>query len=260
MLPCMPAFLAFFAQFYAVVRHAGGLHWFRGGDLRAVAEARNRFFADLSLQTPIAIVKSNLEVLSGRHGGDRKVALAVMGTTTDRMARMVDGFLAAARMDFPETELNKEEFVLADLLAESREDCVALAEDKGVYFFYECGSAAPIIADRDKLRQVVLNLISNALKHTSHGGEIRLSGRVVANGGAQSAEIAVADTGSGIAPEELPRLFERFYRIKGDAAQGTGLGLHLCQKIVHAHGGRIAAESELGKGSRFTIFLPLKSD
>jgi signal transduction histidine kinase len=262
MLFGMPAISAFLAHFYAVVRHAGGLHWFRGGGLHSVAQARSQFFADLSheLQTPIAIIKSNLEILSGRRGGDRKAALATMGATTDRIARMVDGFLAAARLDFPDEELHKEEFMLADLLAEVRDDCTALAGDKGVNFFQECGSAASITADREKIREVILNLISNALAHTERGGEIQLSGRMVANGATENVEIAVADTGSGIAPEELPRIFERFYRINGDVATGTGLGLHICQKIVVAHGGHIKVESELGKGSRFAIFLPLRND
>ncbi len=260
MLVGMPVFSAFFSHLYALVRHTGGLHWFRGGELRAVAAARDRFFTDLAheLRTPIAIIKSNLEILSGRRGGgDRKAALAVMGATTERMAKMVDGFLAAARLDFPETELDKEEFALADLFAEVCDDCAALAEDKGVELVSECGGTAPLLADREKIREVMLNLISNALKHTGRGGEIRLSGRVVANGDERSAEIAVADTGSGIARAELPRIFERFYRMSGDAAKGTGIGLHICQKIAAAHGGRLMAESDLGKGSRFTLFVPL---
>lgn len=269
----MPAFFAFLAHFYAVVRHAGSLQWFRGAvgggsgmggacGVHAVAAARDRFFADLSheLQTPIAVLKSNMEILAGRRGGDRKAALAAMGMTTDRMARMVDGFLRAARLDFPAEELHKEEFPLGELLVEVHDDCALLAEDKGVDLFCACGSAAGIAADREKMREVVLNLVSNALKHTPRGGEIRISCRMVADGAARSAEIVVADTGSGIAAEDLPHLFERFYRIGGDAARGTGLGLHICRKIVEAHGGRIAVESAPGKGSRFTVFLPLEAE
>lgn len=264
MLYGMSAIIALVAHFYAAIRHMGGLHWFHNigsgmNGIRAVAEAHSRFFADLSheLQTPIAILRGNLEILAGRRGGSRKAALAVMGATTERMARMVDGFLAAARLDFPADELRREEFVLADLLAEIHDDCAALAEDKGIDFRRECATTATVVADRDKMREVVLNLISNALKHTARGGEIRLSGRVVADGSARAAEIAVEDTGCGIAPELLGSIFERFYRVEGDAATGTGLGLHICRKIVEAHGGHITAESEPGEGSRFTVFLSL---
>lgn len=264
----MPAFSAFLAHFYAVVRHVDVLHWFRAAHaagaagtrgVRDVAAARDMFFADLSheLKTPIAIMKINTEILAGLRGGDRKAALAAMGSTTDRMSRLVDGFIASARLDMPGKDLRIEEFAPADLLSEVREDFIALAEEKGVELLIYGGTAARIAADREKLRRVVINLASNALKHTGRGGEIRLASRIVADGGERNMEISVEDTGSGIAADELPRIFERFYRIAGDGTEGSGIGLHLCKKIVEAHGGMIVAESRPGEGSRFAIILPL---
>lgn len=260
----MEALLGLVSHFYVLVRHAAGLRWFRGGAAareggRMAALAGGRLFADLSheLQTPLTILRADLEILSGKRKGDRAAALRTMGAATERMSRMVEGFLAAVRMESLGEELELREFLLAELLEEVGDDCALVAEDEGVELSFSCGSAALIVADRDRMKEVVLNLVGNALKHTGRGGGIAVSGRIVADGRARSAEIAVSDTGTGIAPEELPRIFERFYRIGGDASRGTGLGLHICRKIVEAHGGRIAASSELGKGSCFTVFLPL---
>jgi signal transduction histidine kinase len=110
-------------------------------------------------------------------------------------------------------------------------------------------------ADRERVHQVLFNLVDNAVRFTPDGGSVTISARR-RNG---SVEVAVADTGAGIAPEHLPRLFERFYR--ADAARtrgegGTGIGLAIARSVVEAHGGRISAESEPGRGSVFTFDLP----
>jgi two-component system, OmpR family, phosphate regulon sensor histidine kinase PhoR len=110
-------------------------------------------------------------------------------------------------------------------------------------------------ANADRLRQVFLNLLDNAIKYTQAGGQIRVTARP-ADG---EAEVCVADNGPGIAPEHLARIFERFYRVDKARSRelgGTGLGLSIAKHIVQAHGGRVLAESESGKGSRFHFTLP----
>lgn len=194
----------------------------------------------------------NLEILEGKRRGNQKAALAVMATTLIRMSRMVDQLLASARLDLRENELHREEFAVVELLRESYDDCAVLTEERGVALSYKSDDAI-ISGDRDKLKEVVLNLVSNALKHTERGGTIALT----ATAKDAYAEVTVRDTGSGIAPKDTPHIFERFYRIYSNGPPGTGLGLHICQKIVRAHGGTITVESELYKGSQFTVSLPL---
>ncbi|HEX4104226.1 MAG TPA: ATP-binding protein [Candidatus Paceibacterota bacterium] len=225
--------------------------------LRTMQEAQSKFLTDVSheLQTPVAILKGNMDIMEQKRKGDRKTALRAMGNAVTRMAQMVDHLLAIARLNFSKEKLYKERITVDNFLEEIYYDCFALAESKGVTLSYSASGPLPLTADKEKVRAVILNLLSNALKHTPRGGKIALSaeanrGRVL---------IAVADTGSGIAQEDLPLIFERFYRIEGDPSPGTGLGLDIVKKIIEAHGGVITVESEIGKGSRFTISLPAES-
>ena len=112
----------------------------------------------------------------------------------------------------------------------------------------------PVIGNADQLREVIMNLLSNALRHTPRGGSISLDVRATDD----TAEVGVADTGVGIAAENIGRIFERFYRIEGGDSDvpGSGIGLYLCRQIAQNHGGTITAESVPGRGSRFTLRLP----
>jgi signal transduction histidine kinase len=175
-----------------------------------------------------------------------------MTATLDRMSRMTDSLLSIARLNFSKGKLHKKQIKVEDMIEEAYHDCLTLAEDKGILLSYASDTAS-ISGDEDKLKEVVLNLVSNALKHTPPGGTIALSGEVVE----KSVAIIVRDTGSGINPADLPHIFGRFYRIHADGSSGTGLGLDICRKIVEAHGGTIVAESELGRGSRFIVTLPI---
>ena len=219
----------------------------------AMQESQSKFLADISheLQTPVAILKGNLEVLARRKVGERKSAMQAMTTTLDRMSRLVGSLLAVARLNFSKEKLHMQEIKVQNLLEEAYGDCFILAEHQGVTLSF---SAVPfsIAGDKDKLKEVILNLISNALKHTPCGGAIALVGTPRD----ACAEIAVQDSGSGIPQENLPHIFERFYRINEGEMRGNGLGLNICRQIIEAHGGAIRAESEPGKGSRFIIAVP----
>ncbi len=230
----------------------------RTEEIRGMQEAQARFVTDISheLQTPVAVLKGNMEILKGDRKGDRRTALSVAAATVDRMVRMTGHLLAIARLNFSKEELRKEEIAVEDLLEEVHNDCIILAEDKGITLSYVSASAC-VIGDNDKLKEVILNLVSNALKHTEKGGTIKLEGAVRGEGTDARVAMSVADSGSGIAPEFLPHIFERFYRIRADGCPGNGLGLDICRQIVEMHGGTIAAESEPGKGSMFTVTLPL---
>lgn len=216
------------------------------GAFRALADVAHEF------QTPLAILKANLEVVSGRRKGDATGALNIMGATLDRMSRLVQYSLASAR-EYSTWRLLNETVNIEDLIKEIYDDCAILAEDKEIAL--SCESDAGIVrGDRDRLKEVILNLIGNALKHTAVGGSITVTGKNMV----RWVEIIVRDTGAGIPKEDLPYIFERFYRIRSDEVTGAGIGLDICRRVVEAHGGSMSVQSEFGSGSRFTVILPAK--
>ena len=241
--------------------------------MKQMYEAQSKFLAEVAheFQTPIAILKGNIEVLAkpNRRSTERANAIYVATTTLDRLSRLVNNLLDIARLNFSKDRLRRQPVDLENLIEAVRDDCAILAEDKNISIMIDLPrpSAKIFVAgDRDKLKEVLLNLLSNALKHTPAGGTISMTARAYGGNGDgvsvenREAEIVVADTGPGISPETLPRIFERFYRIENPrnmALPGMGLGLHICRQIVEAHGGTIVAESQPGRGSRFIIHLPL---
>ena len=248
---------------------------------RGPRDASAEFITDISheLQTPIAILRGNVELLQRRSitETERACAERVIVATLDGMSRLIGGILESAKLKFSKQSLCGEYIPVVPLLWEIREDCRLLAEDRGVRLSVDgdADRAAPgaaVRGDRGKLKEVLFNLISNALKHTPRGGSIVL--RMDRIGSVPHADalvrIAVEDSGRGISSEALPHIFERFYCIKhqniafadGDAPApadmppGNGIGLNICREIIEAHKGTIVAESEPGKGSRFIISLP----
>jgi signal transduction histidine kinase len=201
----------------------------------------------------------------------------VIVSTLDGMSRLIGNVLESAKLKFSKKILYEQDIVVGALLRETHEDCLLLAEDKGIRLLLEIDEDAEddisVRGNRDRLKEVLFNLISNALKHTPRGGTIALRAERACGHGfvatAASARITVEDSGCGIAPESLPHIFERFYRIEnypiafaeGDippfAEPSHGIGLNICREIITAHGGTIAAESAARKGSRFIISLPL---
>jgi signal transduction histidine kinase len=237
---------------------------------RARRDVHAEFITNISheLQTPIAILRGNVEVLQRRSTTDAERATAerVIVSTLDGMSRVIGNVLESAKLTFAKKIISEQAVAVERLLEETREDCLLLAEDKGVRLSASAEEYLFVRADRDRLKEVLLNLISNALKHTPPGGSISLCAERAGDG----VRIVVADSGCGIAPAILPHIFERFYKIQNTTVAfaengassvppvpSTGIGLNICRQIIEAHGGRITAESEQGEGSRFIIHLPM---
>jgi len=221
--------------------------------IKNMYEGQSRFLADLSheFQTPISILKGNIECLEKMDNEKGKGEFYTIETTLDRLSRLVDNLLNIARLNSSKINLEKKPVNVERLLEQAYDDCLILARDKGVTISFSSQKCF-VFGSADKLKEVLLNLISNSLKHTLPGGTIMLSSKIIND----EIEVRVADNGSGISSKNLPRIFERFYRIDSRESVGTGLGLYICRQIIEAHGGTITAESKLGEGSCFIIHLP----
>jgi signal transduction histidine kinase len=188
-------------------------------------------------------------------GGSRRVR--GLGATIEGSGRhllgLVDDFLDLSTIEAGAFELRPTAVFLAPLLREVRRDIAPLASEKGILLAFAQVPGVVIVADPLRLRQVLLNLLSNAVKFTGRGGRIRVSVRSEAG----SMQISVQDTGIGIAPENLERAFLPFEQVSPTDASGAGLGLAISRRITELHGGTLTAESAVGRGSTFTIALPV---
>lgn len=219
-----------------------------------------RFTADASheLRSPLGAMRAAVEVALGqpREPGEYREVLASLGEQCERLTALVNGLLLLARADAGEMTVRREPHDLSALATDVAELYEPLAEERGVRFRSECGSPVSVLGDPARLRQLVTNLVDNAIKFTEPPGSVTL--RVEEAGG--HARLVVEDTGVGIPPCHLPHVFERFYQ--ADPARslgGSGLGLSICRWIVEAHGGSIEARSGDGSGSTFVVVLPRAS-
>ena len=220
--------------------------------------AQQRFVADVSheLRSPLTAVRGNLDLLKRGAADDpteRAQMIEAMDSETARMSRLVSDLLLLARQDAG-IPIARHPVELDTLLLEIYRQAQITA--RGIKVTLGAEDQAIIVGDRDRLKQVLLNLVDNALKYTPQGGEVTLS---LTKDDAW-VKISVRDTGIGIAPDDIPNLFGRFYRVdkaRSRDAGGTGLGLAIAKSVVDAHNGKITVESELGKGSTFTVWLPL---
>lgn len=177
---------------------------------------------------------------------------------TQRLHALASSFLDLARLESGRAQFHVTRFELPSLLEECCQSMQTLAQANAVRITISTpANFPPVEADRDKFKQVVLNLLSNAIKYNRPGGTVALS----ADFDEALWTLRVEDTGIGIPAEALPRLFQKFYRVRGSEqrASGTGLGLSICQKIVSGHGGRIEVQSQPGQGTTFTISMPHKA-
>ena len=224
--------------------------------------ALRRFTADASheLKTPLTVVRAGVERAITRPGMPQE-ALAPLEETlqeVNRMTELLDALLTLARADEGRTDLHREPVDLREIIEEAGETGELLAEHAGVGIDIRLPAQPLVIpVDRSRLRQLALNLIENAVKYTPRGGQVS----VELAGDNGRAVFTVADTGIGIAPGDLPHVFDRFWR--ADSARtrtseraGTGLGLAICKWIAEAHGGTIEVQSRPGRGTTFTVGLP----
>jgi heavy metal sensor kinase len=220
----------------------------------------SRFTADASheLRTPLTIMRGELETLLMDRSLPQDVSemLGSLFEETERLSRIVEGLLALSRLDAGETRMNRDRFDLAALAATTAEQMCLLAEEKNIALACETHEPVEVEGDQSKLKQVVVNLLDNAIKYTPEGGKIRLT--VDERHG--MARLSIADTGPGIPPAALPHVFERFFRadeVRSREVEGIGLGLSIVQSICTAHGGSINAENLPEGGCRFTVDIPL---
>jgi len=217
----------------------------------------SQFSADLAheLRTPINNLMGEAEVALSRPRDAPEYRHVLESSLEEfaRLARMIDSMLFLARAERAESPLQPVIFDARKELEETREFYEALAEQRGVTI--DCSGAAQLRADPILFRRAIGNLLSNALEHTPSGGRVQLQVQSRADG----VDIRVEDTGCGVAPEHLPRLFDRFYRVdraRSGHPQGTGLGLAIVRSILELHGGTVELESAPGRGMRVRLRFP----
>jgi heavy metal sensor kinase len=222
-----------------------------------------RFTADASheLKTPLTILKGEVEVTlkKERKLEEYRQTLSSNLEEIDRMSRIVENLLTLSRADMGELKMAREEMDLSYVARAVWEDLKRMAQIKDVQLKFVDDSFTKVEGDPLHLRQLILNLVENGIKYTPSGGDVEL--RVRGDRENKVVKIEVSDTGVGIAQEDLERVFDRFFRVdkaRSRETGGTGLGLNICRLIVEAHQGQIWVESELGKGSTFTVTVPMK--
>lgn len=223
---------------------------------------RTHFLAIAShdLKAPLAAVQSYLQVILGGFVGEvserQRGMLERSSTRIQELLKLINDLLDATRIEAGQIVQEMESIELRPVIENALENVRSQAEEKGLKLDLKLtDSPSKVRASARRLEQVLTNLLNNAVQFTPSGGEIQLSVEDFED----HLEISVRDTGIGISPEDLPRIFEEFYRGKGVETKGAGLGLAIAKKIVEAHGGRIWAESpdpKTGKGSKFTFTLP----
>jgi two-component system, OmpR family, phosphate regulon sensor histidine kinase PhoR len=233
--------------------------------LRRVEEMRADFVANASheLRTPLAALLGFIETLQGSAREDSKARarfLAIMQEQARRMARLIDDLLSLSRIELnahrrPDTPVD-----LAPIVRQVADGLETLARDRGVTVNIDNANAMTVLGDHDELVRVFENLVENALKYGAAGRRVDIKlGQGSSAEGEPEAQVSVRDYGPGIAPEHLPRLTERFYRVdvtESRAQGGTGLGLALVKHILNRHRGRLTIESAPGAGAVFTVHLP----
>lgn len=238
--------------------------------IETLFRTQQRFIADISheLRTPLTIIRGNVDLLrrmkaeTTADGRQTTAAMAdtelladsldTIGAETERMTRLVSDLLLLAQAEAG-IVLRKEPVEIDELLMEVYQQAQVIAD--GVTVNLGHPDHAVVAGDPDRLKQLLLNLTDNAIKYTPKGGQVRLA--LERSDG--WVRIAVADTGVGIPAEDMPHIFDRFYRVDKARSRekgGTGLGLSIAQWLAQAHGGRIEVHSEIGKGSTFTVWLP----
>jgi two-component system phosphate regulon sensor histidine kinase PhoR len=232
---------------------------------REVSQMKTDFVSKASheLRTPLSSIRAYVEMLVDGEAGDeeaRREFYQIIQNETHRLARLIDNMLNISRIEAGIVQIERRPVDLRAMCERAIATLEPQAREKQITFRRRLAAAdLKVEGDEDMLYQVVLNLASNAVKYTPEGGRITITAD--SDGLARSVLVSVSDTGLGVPPDAVPRLFDKFFRVENykRIAQGTGLGLSLCKHIVEAvHRGEIGVESDLGMGSRFWFTIPMR--
>jgi signal transduction histidine kinase len=213
------------------------------------------------IRTPLATVRGFAQILlkGGIPAEKGKEFLEIINRQSNRLVNLVNDFLDITRIESGRQAITKAPLDMEKLIQNALLDLKPLADDKNISLHYDGPDIQlpEVFADRNLMEQVLINLLSNAIKYSPKGSEARVA-LLHENG---HVRVDVKDTGLGIPPDAIPRLFEKFYRVRCDDRKdiiGTGLGLSLVKQIIDVHSGTISVESEHGVGSTFTVRVPFK--
>jgi len=231
------------------------------GRLEKAFQRQKQFTSDASheLRTPLAVIEaeSTLALEKQRSSSDYQQSLEIISQESNQMSSLIGQLLTLARADAGKEQWNFAEVDLGRLITNLSTDVEVLCQEKGLSF--QLGQTQDLVVkgDEARLRELFMNLLDNAIRYTPATGIVSLSLRREG----QMAVVAITDTGIGIPAEDMPFIFERFYRVdksRSRAEGGSGLGLAICRHIAEAHEGKIEVESQMGAGSTFSVWLPLQ--
>lgn len=235
-------------------------------DIRRLERMRSEFVANVSheLKTPIAAVKGFAETLMAGGVKDEETArsfLQIIYDEGDRLNRLIGDILELSKIESKRAPLEYAPVQLKELFDSIYEVLLPAAGKKSIAMTHEVPDHLFIEGDEDRLRQIFMNLLSNAISYSLEGGRVRVEAGIINEGGdEEKVRFIVSDTGIGIPKKDLPRIFERFYRVdkaRSRSSGGTGLGLSIVKHLVELHHGSIRVESKVGEGSTFILELPL---
>jgi heavy metal sensor kinase len=221
----------------------------------------SRFSADASheIRTPLTIMRSEMEAILGEQSMPQNVRERIGSVLEEgeRLSAIVESLFSLARLDAGEAKIKNDPCDLSELLRSTLDQMQLLADEKNISVTIDAKQPASVMGDAARLRQIIVNLLDNAIKYTMPGGSVSIATKMAGS----SVSLIVRDNGVGIPPDALPHIFERFYRAdkvrSRTTIQGAGLGLSIVQAICHAHGGSIDASSQEGISTTLTVTLPL---
>lgn len=231
------------------------------GELERAGQQRRNLTADIAheLRNPLHIIQGNLEgIVDGVYQPTPEHINATLDETR-LLTRLVDDLQTLSLAETGQLPLHPSRFLLADLITDLTSSFASQAASLGIGLRTHLADPnQELTADYDRLDQVLSNLVSNALRHTPRGGIVSIESEPIKDNANYQLRITIQDTGSGIPPEDLPFIFDRFWRADRSRSERahSGLGLAIAKQLVHAHGGRIEVQSEVGKGTTFVIELP----